>query len=66
MPIQYVPGAIAARLKWRERARVTRYAREWEGLAGHAGRTGPRSADLETTASPGVLPGEGRPRSEFV
>jgi predicted metal-dependent phosphoesterase TrpH len=32
MPIQFVPAAIAARLKMRERRRVARYAHEWERL----------------------------------
>ena len=53
MPIQFVPAVIAARLKWQERARVARYAREWEALAGHVGRTGLRSAAAESAGPEG-------------
>jgi predicted metal-dependent phosphoesterase TrpH len=54
MPIQFVPGVIAARLKWREQARVARYARQWRSIAAvsraaavHAGG----AASLEGTLS---------------
>jgi predicted metal-dependent phosphoesterase TrpH len=56
LPIQFVPGVIAARLKWREHARVARYAREWQAMT--AGRT---SGGLELDASRLVPSGNATP-----
>ena len=61
MPIQFVPAAIAARLKWRERARVARYAQEWRMMA-----NGQRPMPTETSSAGAPPPLEGRPTSGYV